>query len=50
MSLTQDDIVLLIQVLQNTPTQNLQTAQKLIAISEKLANVLLELKKAGTNG
>lgn len=40
MTLTREDIVTLIQVLQSTPTQNLQTAQKLIILSNKLADIL----------
>lgn len=48
MTLTKDDIVTLIQVLQATPTQNLQTAQKLISLSNKLADILKSLQDAGS--
>lgn len=44
MTLTKEDIVTLIQVLQNTQTQNLQTAQKLITLSGKLADILKGLQ------
>jgi len=42
--LTKEDLKLLVNVLVATPTQNLQSAQSLIALSNKLSKMVDECK------